>query len=82
MSDKDRHHAAVWSAIEQIAERRGLTPSGLAKLAGLDATAFNRSKRVKPDGIRWPSTETVASVLAVTGITWVEFGKLVGEGLE
>ena len=81
MTDRDRHHAAVWSAIERIAERHGLTPSGLAKLADLDATAFNRSKRITHKGPRWPSTETVAAVLGAVGMTWVEFGELVGEAL-
>lgn len=80
MTERDRHHAAIWMAIEMIAERRGVTPSGLVILAGLDATAFNRSKRTNIKGPRWPSTETIASVLAVTGTTWTEFGWLVDGG--
>jgi hypothetical protein len=36
----------------------------LAKSAGLDATAFNRSKRFGLHGReRWPSTESLAKVL-------------------
>lgn len=77
MTDRECHHAAIWAAIERIAERRGLTPSGLAKLAGLDATAFNRSKRVYRGSLRWPSAETIAGVLAAAGMTWTEFGRLV-----
>ncbi len=52
----------------------GLSASGLAKKSGLDATSFNKSKRVAPDGhLRWPSTESVAKVLEATGATVDEF---------
>ena len=47
-------HAQVWTAIDQLAERFGMSPSGLAKKAGLDPTTFNKSKRKSPDGrLRW-----------------------------
>ena len=63
-------HGAIWDAIDGIAERHGLSPSALARLAGLDATAFNRSKRISKDGRkRWPSTESIAKVLHATGET-------------
>lgn len=71
-------HARVWAAIDQLAERYGLSTSGLARKAGLDATSFNRSKRVGPDGRdRWPSTESIAKVLAATGAPLDEFMRLV-----
>jgi phage repressor protein C with HTH and peptisase S24 domain len=61
-------HESVWGAIDALATRYGLSPSGLAKRAGLDPTAFNRSKRFGGDGRpRWPSTESIAKVLAATG---------------
>lgn len=61
-------HRALWEGLDALAERHGLSASGLAKLAGLDATAFNRSKRVSKDGReRWPSTESIAKVLEATG---------------
>jgi phage repressor protein C with HTH and peptisase S24 domain len=61
-------HADIWNAIDALAERHGLSASGLARLAGLDATAFNKSKRVSKDGReRWPSTESIAKVLEATG---------------
>jgi len=43
-------HSKVWNAIDALARRYGLSASGLAKRAGLDATAFNRSKRVTGEG--------------------------------
>ena len=63
-------HRALWDGIDALALRHGISVSALAKLAGLDATAFNVSKRVSKDGReRWPSTESVAKVLEATGET-------------
>jgi phage repressor protein C with HTH and peptisase S24 domain len=71
-------HERIWSAIDHLAQRNNLTASGLAKRAGLDATSFNRSKRISPDGRkRWPSTESVAKILAATGATLDDFLSLV-----
>ena len=67
-------HGNVWTAIDALARRYGLTPSGLARCAGLDATAFNPSKRVTTEGRpRWPTTESLAKVLGATGATIEEF---------
>lgn len=61
-------HSTIWQAIDDTARRHGLTPSGLARLAGLDSTAFNKSKRVSKEGReRWPSTESLAKVADATG---------------
>jgi len=61
-------HEQVWSAIDKLADRKGMSPSGLARRAGLDPTTFNPSKRVAGDGRpRWPSTESLAKILAATG---------------
>jgi phage repressor protein C with HTH and peptisase S24 domain len=67
-------HRAIWDAIDALARRHGLSASGLARLAGLDATAFNRSKRVSKDGReRWPSTESIAKVLDATSESFDTF---------
>ena len=67
-------HRAIWDAIDALARRHGLSASGLARLAGLDATAFNRSKRVSKDGReRWPSTESIAKVLDATNESFDSF---------
>lgn len=61
-------HDEIWSAIDVLAGRNQLTPSGLARKAGLDPTSFNKSKRVASDGrLRWPSTESIAKILDATG---------------
>ena len=74
-------HARIWAAVDRLAERYGLSASGLARKAGLDATSFNRSKRQGPDGRdRWPSTESVAKILAATGASLDEFMRLVDPG--
>lgn len=62
-------HRRVWRAIDDVASSQGLSPSSLAKLAGLDATAFNPSKRVARDGrLRWPGVETLSKVSEATGV--------------
>jgi phage repressor protein C with HTH and peptisase S24 domain len=61
-------HKQIWNAIDGLAERHDLSASGLAKLAGLDPTTFNKSKRIAANGKeRWPSTESVSKVLTATG---------------
>ncbi len=73
-------HHQVWTALDGLAARHGLSPSGLAKKAGLDPTTFNRSKRVGPDGRqRWPSTESIAKVLEATNDTIDSFIELIGQ---
>ena len=71
-------HDRVWAAIDALAERYALSASGLAKRAGLDSTAFNKSKRQSVDGRpRWPSTESLAKVIEATGSSLDEFLALV-----
>lgn len=67
-------HDEIWKAIDLLAEKNGYSPSGLAKKAGLDPTTFNKSKRHSADGKpRWPSTESLSKILAVTDCTMREF---------
>jgi phage repressor protein C with HTH and peptisase S24 domain len=62
------NHESIWAAIDALAAKKGLSASGLAKKGGLDPTAFNPSKRHGADGRpRWPSTESIAKILAATG---------------
>jgi phage repressor protein C with HTH and peptisase S24 domain len=71
-------HAQVWSAIDRLAARAGLSASGLARRAGLDPTTFNKSKRITPEGrARWPSTESIAKALAATGTPFDTFVGLI-----
>ncbi|VAW20604.1 Phage repressor [hydrothermal vent metagenome] len=67
-------HQAIWDAIDALANRHQLSTSGLARLAGLDPTAFNPSKRVGKDGRkRWPSTESISKILDVTNENFDSF---------
>lgn len=71
-------HPRIWAAIDGLAQRHGMSASGLAKKAGLDPTTFNVSKRISRDGKpRWPSTESVSKVLAATGATIEDFLSLI-----
>jgi phage repressor protein C with HTH and peptisase S24 domain len=67
-------HRQIWGAIDALAHRNGLSASGLAKLAGLDPTTFNKSKRAANGGKeRWPSTESLSKVLGATGASLDQF---------
>jgi phage repressor protein C with HTH and peptisase S24 domain len=71
-------HEEIWRALDTLAAENGLSTSGLARAAGLDATTFNFSKRSLGDGrARWPSTESIAKVLSATGCSLEAFAALV-----
>lgn len=73
-------HQQVWAAIDALAARHSLSPSGLARRAGLDSTAFNKSKRLSADGRpRWPSTESLAKIMEATGASLIELVTLIEE---
>lgn len=72
-------HNQIWTAIDRLARREGLSASALARRAGLDATSFNPSKRFGPGDPprpRWPSTESLTRILEVTGLTLGDFADL------
>jgi phage repressor protein C with HTH and peptisase S24 domain len=71
-------HERVWAAIDALAARYSLSASGLAKRAGLDSTAFNKSKRQSADGRpRWPSTESLAKIIEATNSSLDELFSLI-----
>lgn len=75
-------HSRLWKAIDALARREGLSASGLARRAGLDATSFNPSKRFGPGDpprARWPSTESLTRILEVTRISLGDFASLADE---
>jgi phage repressor protein C with HTH and peptisase S24 domain len=73
-------HNQIWTALDRLAARSKLSPSGLAKRSGLDPTTFNKSKRITPDGrARWPSTESIAKALSATSVSVESFVSLISE---
>ena len=67
-------HKQMWDAIDALASRNGLSTSGLAKRAGLDATTFNKSKRLSAAGhMRWPTTESLSRILEATRTPFQDF---------
>lgn len=78
-------HSQLWSAIDRLARREGLSASGLAKRAGLDSTTFNPSKRFgpgTPPRPRWPSTESLTRILQATGVSLGDFATLARDATE
>ena len=72
-------HADIWRGIDRLAAKHGLSASGLARRAGLDPTSFNKSKRASREGKpRWPTTESIAKILSVTGESIEAFVALMG----
>ncbi len=80
MVDQSSHHK-IWAAIDTLAAKNSLSASGLAKQAGLDSTAFNKSKRQSSEGRpRWPSMESIIKVVEATNSRLSEFAELVESG--
>ena len=70
-------HQDIWAALDQLAVKFSMSPSALARQAGLDPTTFNKSKRSAADGKpRWPSTESLSKVLNVLGVNFEDFAAL------
>ena len=67
-------HGEIWGAIDRLALKLSISPSRLARDAGLDATSFNKSKRITPAGKpRWPSTESISKVLRTVDMGFEDF---------
>ena len=78
-------HAKLWKALDALARREGLSASGLALRAGLDATSFNPSKRFgsgDPPRPRWPSTESLTRILEATRLSLGEFADLADDAVQ
>lgn len=75
-------HAQIWKGLDTLAERRGLSPSGLARAAGLDPTSFNLSKRFSGERPRWPSTESLTRALAAARVSLGDFARLAQDAAE
>ncbi len=70
-------HQDIWAALDKLAHRFSLSPSAMARQAGLDPTTFNKSKRQAADGKpRWPSTESLSKVLNMLGVDFADFAAL------
>jgi len=67
-------HQDIWAALDALAVKFSMSPSAMARAAGLDPTTFNKSKRTGADGkARWPSTESLSKVLAALGVSFEDF---------
>ena len=70
-------HQDIWSALDKLADKFAMSPSAMARQAGLDPTTFNKSKRHGSDNKeRWPSSESLAKVLNALGVNFEDFAAL------
>lgn len=70
------NHSQIWGAIDSLAKAKGYSVSGLARMSGLDATTFNKSKRFSTYGQeRWPTTYSISKILNSTNTSFSEFAK-------
>ncbi|MBD5400460.1 helix-turn-helix domain-containing protein [bacterium] len=67
----------LWRGIDRLAAKNGLSASGLAVRAGLDASVFNQSKRVNNGRPHWITLETLSKILKVTNTSLVDFVNLI-----
>lgn len=73
-------YVEIWKGIDGLAASKGLSLSAMAQKSGLDATAFNKSKRIAPDGHkRWLSMESLYKVLTATQTSLDDFIALSGQ---
>lgn len=77
-----KEHSKLWSAIDTIADLNNITVSRLAILCGLDATAFNKSKRILATGERFSSSESLSRIKIITGLSWEELGRIIDKEIE
>ncbi|GBQ89525.1 hypothetical protein AA23498_0643 [Acetobacter nitrogenifigens DSM 23921 = NBRC 105050] len=78
---EDIRWEAFWELLDLAAAECGLSVSGLAKAAGLDATALNPSKRFAPDGRRrWLRMDTVFRLLDIAEISLARFAEAMEQG--
>ncbi|MBO7643240.1 MAG: hypothetical protein J6S74_03880 [Alphaproteobacteria bacterium] len=67
-------NSQTWHVFDKLALVHNVSVSGLARLSGLDATTFNKSKRTFSSGKeRWLSMCTVVKVLNALHMTMADF---------
>lgn len=76
----------IWETLDALALERGLTPSGLARAAGLDPTTFNPSRRcTASEEMRWMALPSLLQALESLKISPALFFRRlegVGRGVE
>lgn len=65
----------IWTVIDTIAKDNGIAASRLARMSGLDATAFNKSKRICDGYCRTPGLTTVMAILRACNLTWKDWAR-------
>lgn len=69
-------HETIWATIEAIAKKNNMSLSGLAIAAGMNPTAFNKSKRMSCYKRRMPTTTTIISIMQACNMDWFQWAKI------
>ena len=69
-------HGDLWRSIDLLVENNRLSVSGLARVLGLDRSAFAKNKRRQGDRSRWPPTESLSRILNATNSNMSRFTAL------
>lgn len=73
----------VWNAIDKIVKDRDMSFMAFSQMCGLDKSTLFPVKRTLPYGIiRYPGFTTIEKILKTTGISFIEFAKMVEENAE
>ena len=67
------NHEDVWSVIDELARTKEISTSRLAIISGLDATVFNKSKRINS---HYPSFRSIICILNSTNTSMADFGQM------
>ena len=70
-------HDLIWKSVDHISMQLRLTPIGLARRAGLDATILNKCERLRNGQPHWPSMSTIAKILNVAGLSLGQWGEVI-----
>lgn len=69
----EAQHYVIWSTIEAIAKANNKSLSALALAAGMDSTAFNKSKRMSDKKMRMPTATTIMAILKACQMDWFDW---------
>lgn len=68
---------AVYMAINDMARRKGLSLTELAKAADLDRTALRKSKQKLDTRVILPTTTTLMAIMQACNMDWFQWAEII-----